>query len=259
MSVIYLYGFVPAGTELPTGGLIGVADAPVERVEGPGFDAVVSRIDSDEFRGEGLERNIADVGWMAEQGLSHEQVVAWFVDHASILPSRLLTLFSGESAVRSAMEREASRVRGELERLAGYREWDLKVGSDATRLMANLGAVSEEVGRLDREIEEAGPGKRFLLQKKRTELARTEGRDAARRLARELLDALRSRARDVVTLDPPADAVPSTLSAALLVDREEESALFDQIEQERSRLEPLGLTFQITGPWAPYRFMRDHD
>lgn len=259
MSVIYLYGFVPAGTELPANGLLGVADAPVERVEGPGFDAVVSRIESDDFSDEALEQKSGDVEWMAEQGLSHEQVVAWFVDHASILPSRLLTLFSGDSAVRATMEREAARVRSELERLAGYREWDLKVGSDAARLMANLAAVSEEVGRLDREIEEAGPGKRFLLEKKRKELARTEGRDAARRLARELLDALRPLAHDVVTLDPPADATPSTLSAALLVSRDEERALLDRIEQERARLEPLGLTFQVTGPWAPYRFMRDHD
>lgn len=259
MNVIYLYGFVPDRTELPPGGLLGVADAPVERLGGPGFAAIVSRVDSDEFRGESLERNAADVEWMARQGLSHEQVVGWFVDHASILPSRLLTLFSAEAAVQETMERESERIASELERLDGLREWDLRVGSDSERLLEHLGEISEEVGRLDREIEEAGPGKRFLLEKKRKELARTEGRTAARRLARELLDTLRPRARDVVTLDPPSDAAPATLSAALLVERAEEPALFDHLAGERERLEPLGLTLTLTGPWAPYRFMRENE
>ncbi len=257
MSVIYLYGFVPDATQLPSGGLLGVADAPVERLTGPGFTAVMSRIHSDEFSGPALERNCADVEWMAEQGLSHEQVVAWFVDHASILPSRLLTLFSGEASVRATMEREAGRIQEELERLDGLREWDLRIGSDAARLLAHLGEVSEDVGRLDREIEEASPGKRFLLEKKRKDLARTEGRSAAQRMARELLDTIRPRAREVVTLDPPSDAEPTTLNVALLVDRDEEKPLFDQLATERQRLEPLGLTVGLTGPWAPYRFMRE--
>lgn len=258
MSVIYLYGFVPDRTELPPDGLLGVADSPVERLGGPGFAAIVSRVDSHEFQGESLERNAADVEWMARQGLSHEQVVGWFVDHASILPSRLLTLFSGEASVRESMERESERIRSELERLDGLREWDLRVGSDGERLLEHLGEISEEVGRLDRKIEAAGPGKRFLLEKKRKELARTEGRTAARRLARELLDTLRPRARDVVTLDPPSDAAPATLNAALLVERAEERALFDHLAGERERLEPLGLTLALTGPWAPYRFMREN-
>lgn len=259
MSVIYLYGFVPDGTELPPGGLLGVADAEVERLEGPGFAAVVSRVESSEYHGQALEENAADVEWMAEQGLSHEQVVAWFVDHApGILPSRLMTLFSGEEALRGLLEREAERVRGELGRLAGLREWDLRVGHDPKRLLQHLGEVSEEVGRLDREIEAASPGKRFLLEKKRRDLARTEGRDAAHRMSHKLLDALRPHARDVVTMDPPSDATPTTLNAAFLVDRDGEAALHARVRDGRERLEPLGLSIQITGPWAPYRFMREN-
>lgn len=259
MSVIYLYGFVPEQTVLPERGLLGVGDSEVERVEGPGLAAIVSTVESDEFRGEALERNCADVEWMARHGLSHEQVVGWFVDHAMILPSRFLTLFSGRDAVREVMSREADRIRAELDRLGDVREWDLRVGYDSERLLAHLGTVSPEVGRLDREIEEAGPGKRFLLEKRRQDLARTEGRAAARRLARELMEALRSHARDTVTLTPPADAEPTTLNAAFLVERESEPELRDRVARERERLEPLGLTIRLTGPWAPYRFMEEHD
>jgi hypothetical protein len=258
MSVIYLYGFVPDDVAPPPGGLLGVGDVEVERVDGPGFGAIIGRLESDDFRPDALERNCANVEWMAEQGLLHEQVVAWFVDHAAILPSRLLTLFSGEASVRAVLDREADRIRAELDRLAGLREWDLRLGHDPTKILQHLGEISEEVGRLDREIEAAGPGKRFLLEKKRKDMARTEGRDAARRMAHDLLDVLRPHARDVVTLDPPADATPTTLNAALLVDREGEAALAAELDGARERLEPLGLTIAVSGPWAPYRFMREH-
>jgi hypothetical protein len=63
---------------------------------GRGFGAVIGRPET-VSSADALERNCADVEWMAEQGLLHEQVVAWFVDHAAILPSRLLTLFSGQA------------------------------------------------------------------------------------------------------------------------------------------------------------------
>lgn len=259
MSVIYLYGFVPEDTELPETGLLGVADAEVERQEGPGVAAIVSRVDPAEFQGEALERNCADVEWMARHGLSHEQVVAWFVDHATILPSRFLTLFSGRESLRVVMERESERIRAEMNRFRDLREWDLRVGYDAERLLSHLGEVSEEVGALDREIEVASPGKRFLLQKRRKDLARTEGRGAARRLANELLTELRPHARDVVTLTPPTDAEPTTLNAAFLVDREAESELREHVAREKERLEPLGLDIRLTGPWAPYRFMEKDD
>ncbi len=258
MSVIYLYGFVPAGTQLPEGGLLGVEDALVERVDGPGLSAVVSRVDEDLFSGDALERNCGDVEWMARQGLSHEQVVGWFVDHATILPSKLLTLFSTEDALAAAMHEDADRLRATLDRFADLREWDLRVGHDPETLMAHLGEVSEEVARLDRAIEEATPGKRFLLEKKRGDVARTEGRTVARRLARELLDALRPLAREVVTLDPPSGGEPVSLSAALLVERSREGALEARVDGERERLERVGITVRFTGPWAPYRFLGDH-
>lgn len=259
MSLIYLYGFAPSEAPMPEQGLLGVVDTEVEAITEGAATAVVSRVPESVFAGENLERHCADVDWMASLGLSHEQVVAWFVDHASILPSRLLTLFSSESALREAMARESDRIRGELDRFAGLREWDLRVGFDADRLTDHLGEVSDEVAGLDREIEAASPGKRFLLEKKRKDLAGTETRAAARRLSRGLLDTLSDLAVEVTTLDPPADQEPTTLNGALLVEQDREAELRRRVEEERERLEPLGLNIRFTGPWAPYRFMGGPD
>jgi hypothetical protein len=258
MAVIYLYGFTESGTALPERGLLGVGDAEVELIElgePEGVAAAIGRIGSPEFGGDALEARTADVEWMAEQGLRHEQVVAWFVDHAGILPSRLLTLFSSEDALRASASREAEGIRDRLDRFAALDEWDLKVSYDATGLIEHIGEVSEEVAELDRALAAATPGKRFLLQKKRRDLARTESRTAARRLARELLDTLRPLAEEVRAVDPPSDDVPVVLNAALLVHRQRRSELTAASEEAATRLERLGLHPSLTGPWAPYRFM----
>jgi hypothetical protein len=257
--VIYLYGFAPEGTRLPPAGLLGVGDAEVELEPGEGFTAVIGRPPDGEFGAAALERNCADVDWMAKQGLLHEQVVAWFVDHASILPSRLLTLFSSTDALRERTRQEAARIRDSIERFAGVREWDLKVSYDAKRLEGHLAEVSEDIGRLDREIAQAGPGRGFLLQKKRRDLARTECRAAAGRLARELLGSLEGIARQVARPTPPAADTPVVLNAALLLPLAQEDAALATVRAHADRLGPLGLSIQYTGPWAPYRFMdEDH-
>lgn len=253
MSLLYLYGFVPEDASLPERGLLGVGDAPVELLRLDGFAAAIGRPDPAVYDAGPLESRTGDMAWMAEQGLRHEQVVAWFVDHAAIVPSRLLTLFSSEAALRDAAAGNAAIGR-DLTRFAAAREWDLKVGYDPARLGERLGEVSEEIGRLDREIEEAGPGKRFLLEKKRKDIATTEARAVARHEAAELLDELRAHAEDAVILPAPSEAAPVVVNAALLVPTGSESAVRERAAAARDRLEPLGIVVAFTGPWAPYRF-----
>lgn len=262
MSRLYLYGFVPSGAPLPETGLLGVADGLVELLDEPAgeFAAVVSPVPEDDFSEARLEERTGDLEWMAEQGLRHEQVVGWFVDHATILPSRLLTLFSGREAVEAAGRRDADRIHAALDRMRGVREWDLKVGYHPSRLEARLAEVSEAIAALDREIEAATPGKRFLLNRKRQDLARTEGRAAARRLAAELLEELEPLALESRRVGPGAEDAPVLLNTALLVPRAAEADLVERARAARDRLERLGVEVQLTGPWAPYRFLdRDDD
>lgn len=259
MSVIYLYGFAPADASLPGDGLLGVADADVELVPGDGFNAVVARLPADDYGPAALERNSGDMEWMAEQGLGHEQVIAWFVDHASILPSRLLTLFSSMTTLTERMQRDADRIRAGLERFRALREWDLKVAYDPQRLEENLGEVSTEIARLDREIDQAAPGRAYLLRRKRADLARVEARGAARRLARELLDSLGAHAAEVARPTPVSDDAPVVLNAALLLRRDHEADALEHARRESDRLADLGVLVQYTGPWAPYRFLESSD
>lgn len=254
-TLIYLYGHVPA--DAPEPGLRGVADAPVELRECGEAAAVVSRVPADDYAADAIEARLQDLDWVGEQGLAHERVVAWLTDRTTVVPARLFTLFSGEEALRADCRQRAGWVAAQLARLGGVREWDLKVAYQADRLSEHLGELSPEIAELDRAIEEAPAGRRYLLQRQRAERAKDVLRDAARAAAAEVLDELKALARDSRLVSPPraAQGAPVVLSAALLLPREREEEAAARAAAAAGRLEPRGLAVSFTGPWAAYRFV----
>ncbi len=256
--IVYLYGFVPAATD--TGDLpAGIDDCPVEQVSAGSVIALVSRLSPAVYAAAALEPRLEDLDWVAARGLAHERVVAWGVDHGDILPAPLFTLFSSLDALRADVERRADAIAAGFVRLQGLREWDVKLACRADVLAANAAAVSDAVRELDVEIAEAAPGRRFLLERKRNELLKTEVADAAQRVASQFLERMRTRVRDARRLELAGTAaeVPVVLSAALLVAREEESDVVELLRAEADALRALGFELSFSGPWAAYRFLAD--
>jgi hypothetical protein len=259
-DVLYLYGFVRTTDEAPPRALTGVSGAYVRLLELDGVVAAVSDVSSDEFSPDGIDAHIQDLNWVGARGLEHERVVAWFVDHAEILPVSLFTMYSGEDALRREIRSRIPGIQDAMQRLAGHREWDLKVAYDDAQLKQHAAAVSDAVRAIEEEIAGAAPGRRFLLEKKRRDILKTEISGAARAEARALLDVLAVHAADAITLPMPRnEELPVVMNAALLVEKRNENALRDAAAEPIGRLEKLGIHARLTGPWAPYRFTESTD
>lgn len=255
-TVVYLYGFVPADTTLPDAGLVGLGDADVRLLDTAGARAAYSLVPAAEYGPDHVESRLDDLEWVSKQGVRHEQVVAWFVDHVQILPARLFTLFSGTAALEERAAERADEIAANLERFGGLREWDLKVSYRADQLAAAMGALSDEIAALDSRIRDSSPGKRFLLEKKREALARAEVEEAARRTAQTLLEAAAEHAEEVrVVSSPRTEGAPVVLNAALLLPQEAEATVRDAVRSRAGELEALGIDVSYSGPWAPYRFL----
>lgn len=261
VSVLYLYGFVPPGAAVPPAALCGIADAAVRLVDLGVVHAAVSRLAGAEYSAEVIESRLDDLDWVGEHGVAHERVVLWFADNAEILPARMFSIYSGEEALRTAVAGELTRLAQQLESLSGMREWNLKVAYDADRLARHGAEVSAEVRRVDDEIAAAPPGRRYLLERRRADLLKSEVARAARVLAGELLESLRPHATDVRVLPVPAgeDRGAVILHAALLVPRESENALRREADAQYDRHTALGMIVSFSGPWAPYRFVEPND
>ncbi|MGQ0561911.1 MAG: GvpL/GvpF family gas vesicle protein [Gemmatimonadota bacterium] len=252
---IYLYGFVPDDVS-PPADLIGIAGTAVQLLPVDALKAVLSRVPADVYDPARIDERLQDLTWVSAQGVAHESVVAWFVDHAEILPVSLFTLYSSEAALLAAVSPRAGELTAELARLRNKREWDLKVSFVEKDVEQHAGELSPSIGELDRQIAQATPGKRFLLEKKRADLLKAETRHAAHALADQALQAARAHAVEVRRLPIPrtAEELPVVLHAALLVERSAEADLGAALEQAGRRLERLGVNVRFSGPWAPYRF-----
>lgn len=255
--LLYLYGFVPSDAATPPPGLSGMDGAGIRLLDAGGFALASSEVDPAVYSGGALEERLGDLAWVGARGVEHEKVVTWFADHATIVPVRLFTLFSSEASLLDEACRRAEDVSASLQRFRDVREWDLKVSYDLATLSPHLSELSDDAAKMEAEIDAAAPGRRYLLERKRDELVRREAPAAARRLARSLLDELRPLAESVTELDipPHREGLPVVLDAALLVHTERVEDLRKTVAaQELSR---IGLRTQLTGPWAPYRFVAE--
>lgn len=258
-DLIYLYGWIPGERGAQIDALRGIADRDVQLVPCGGALAAISRVPADQYDAEQIESRLGDLSWLGEHGLAHERVVAALVDQTTVVPARLFTLFSGDAALATECTERGDWIRQTLARLDGLREWDLKVSYDSSKMLETIGDSSDEVAALDRELAQATPGRRYLLQKQRDDVARGAVRKAVGRLGDEVLDSLAAVATEVKRVPQPSNAepgeLPVILAAALLVAREREDALRERLATESQRLAARGVSLSCAGPWAAYRFI----
>ena len=257
---VYLYGFVPPDAPAPQH-LAGINNIDVTLEPAGALQAAISIVPASEYAPERIENRLQDLQWVAEQGVAHERVVAWFVDHSEILPAPLFTMYSSADAMRTALAAREAEVHSEMQRLRGLREWDVKISFNEVQLRENAAQISDKVAELDREIAAAPAGKSYLLQKKRADVLKVEVRQAAHRKAVSILNALHPAVEQTRSLPLPrnADTLPVVLHAALLVKADRQKEVVAQLEQHARELRALGMDLSFSGPWAPYRFMGDHE
>ena len=259
-ELVYLYGWIPdAGAAGDHTSLRGIADRPVELVDCGAATAAISHVPAETYAAERIEERLADLHWLGDHGLAHERVVAALVDRTTVLPMRLFTLYSSDQALREECAQRADWIRDTLARLDGLREWDLKVSYESERMLETIGESSAEVAAIDEELASASPGKKYLLQKRRDDVARAQVRTAVSALGEEVLRALEPVTDGVKRVAPPTNAepgeLPVVLAAALLVSRDDENALREKLASESARLAPRGVSIACAGPWAAYRFV----
>jgi hypothetical protein len=257
---VYLYGFVPPDAPAPQH-VAGINSGAVTLAPAGALRAAISMVPAAEYAPDRIEARLQNQERVAEQGVAHERVVAWFVDHSEILPAPLFTMYSSVAAMAAALAEREAEVAAEMQRLHGLREWDLKISFDEQVLQQNAAQISEAVAELDREIATAPAGKAYLLQKKRSDVLKQEVRQAAHRKAVSILNALHPHVAQTRSLPLPrnADALPVVLHAALLVSAERQQKVVAELETFARELRALGMDLTFSGPWAPYRFMGEHD
>jgi hypothetical protein len=231
--------------------------------------AVVSVVRGSLFDEEAVRQGLDDRGWLATHVLAHQQVLdALVATGQPLVPMRFCTIYPDAAALRSSLARYGGAFAAELARQTGKQEWGVKQTVDLTALqlaianghpaLAAVGAGNAayaEIERLRKQIAGMSVGAAFLIKKKLANLIGEQAQAIAFGVADATLHALRDAALDAVTSDLPKDRPEVCLNAAFWIETAQYGLFLAQLEQLGETFGPLGVRYELSGPWPPHHFL----
>jgi hypothetical protein len=224
-------------------GLVGVG-RPRSCPAGRGLWLVVADAPLARYGEAAINARLQDLDWVSTCALAHEAVVEHFLEAGTVVPMKLYTLFASDARAAAYVERSRSRIARIVKRVAGCREWGVRVLFPLERLRTKSSPVSK------------ASGTAFLASKRqrRDEVVSAVEEAAAR--AETLFAALAKRSvASHRNPPPPQGATPPVLDAAFLVPVKGAPRFRSAVEEAAKGLESAGCNLSLTGPWPPYNFI----
>jgi hypothetical protein len=259
-DALWAYCVLHAEADPPPPDVRGVAGGKLERVVVGDLAAIVSRVPLAEFGAEPLRENLNDLGWLEKVARAHESVQGRALEHGTLVPLRLCTIYESEKGVREMLEREHDALTQALDALADREEWGAKLLVDGELLAEQARSQSAEAADLEEELSTRTGGGAYMLRRR----LERHVRDAADSLAAELADQvhaqLQDRAIDATVLPPQnpelsGHAGQMLLNGAYLVDAGSVARFRELAAELEERHRAVGAKIELSGPWPPYNFV----
>ena len=254
MTLRYVYGIVPAeaASAVDAMAIEGIDGGPVRTIVEGRFAAAASEVSAEIYGSDSLNERIGDLEWLTPRASAHQAVNLRLLDIAgTVLPLAFGALYLDEARVREMLREDVASRSARMGELRGRAEWVVTVSREVT----NVSTTDEDLRALDDEIANATPGKAFLLERRRANVATAAGERAdagAARRALEILTPVSERTYREPVARGGADVV--VLRVSLLAPRERSDAVGGAIEALRDELSSSGHHVRATGPWPAYRF-----
>lgn len=252
--MLYVYAITagsrdPLDATLPGEGIL--PNAPVELLSSGDLAVALSAVAEADFGADVLPSRLEDTEWTRQRVLAHQRVVDSLLGHATVMPMKFCTLFASEAGLHAALARNQAALEAAAMRLRGAREWGVKLFWSGFSEATAVPAAGQDG---------PGAGAAFFQRKRDTRRLREAAEAALVQCVaashRHLSEAARAAVANPV--QPPAVHRRSdemVLNAAYLVPRADETAWRERLADLADSHHGAGLSFELTGPWAPYNFM----
>ncbi|HEY3116527.1 MAG TPA: GvpL/GvpF family gas vesicle protein, partial [Chloroflexota bacterium] len=232
-------------------------------LEAAGLSAALSRVPANQFAEGPLNAALADLGSLAPLAVRHEEVVrALYAEHSALIPMSFGAIYRSAEAITQLLSERADELRALLRALDGKVEWSVKVYIDPADAVAAARSMSPGLRALGEEANAAAPGRAYLLRKRIEQLSADEADhvvDEAIAVIFDRLSALSAQTQVDELPQQPAVTLGTrqlVAQAAFLVDVGQQEAFQESLANLESAHAALGLSVELTGPWAPYSFVR---
>jgi hypothetical protein len=236
----YIYGIIRE-PRLRRFGFPGIGDAAVYTVNHAGIGAVVSDTGSTEI--DPTRRNVK----------AHTVVQEELLKQYSLLPMGFGVVASGREEVSRLLEDNYDGLSGELDRLAGKIEVELKVFWEQEAVVREIQNESQELGRLKARVNAAlSPGEVRELLIEGGRLVDAIVQDWKTRYAELVYAILRELSYEAKVNNPVG--IKNLLNASFLIDRPQEVEFRDQVYRLDAKFQGK-MNFKYVGPLPPYNFI----
>jgi hypothetical protein len=253
-QILYVYAIGRAGHPLPERVEAIDGSDHLAVVEASGLAGFYASVDGADFSQPVIDARSKDVEWLGAIGYRHQAVMTALMRGGTVIPLRAFTLFTNESTLSNHLQSEVDRFTTILQRLHGKQEWTLRVEFDAERWNDALVRRVHALQQIAAEIDQAGSGKAYLLQKKLDDEKKRASREAEQQLVGEIERAVLEKLACDTVAESRLQRGGAFPQINVLIDRDEESRLQDLRDELTRRYEADGVTVALTGPWPPYTF-----
>jgi hypothetical protein len=184
----------------------------------------------------------------------HQRVIDESRSYGTVLPARFGTIFRFDDGVKKMLAESYKDLRSKITRLRGKDEYGLKIIIDKSDLkkIELTSHNAPEVKKIKKEMVSAGEGTAYFLKMKMNEAIRNHTYKKIETLSGQIHDEIVKTSKENCLLKSDFDEI--VLNASYLVNRDEGGLFHKKLDQLKEKYEALGLTFHLSGPWAPYSF-----
>lgn len=207
-------------------------------------DAPLSRYGEEQIR-----RGLHDMKWLSRCAVGHEAVVERCLRARAVVPMKLFTIFENDFRAATEIERQRDEIDASMKRVAGRREWGVRVRALPSSGLAPKGRA--------RRAPAGRTGASYLTAKKHVRDAAREMAARARTRVNRGFSTLAALSADARRHAPPAGAESARLllDAAFLVTIRGTARFRAATRRLARSLSRNGYGVEVTGPWPPYNFI----
>lgn len=249
-KIVHAYGVVDrevtVSLEVP-----GLGGAPVLTcVIGP-VRVLHSVLDAKRYGEHAWAEHAQDPDWLRDVARRHHAVLQAWSEVSDVLPFRLPSLHAGEAGLKRVMQARMPELTRGLAAIRDQWEWGVKVylepSDDSRDAAAGTPAKRPRTGR------------DYLRGRSRAAAAREDERQLQQAVIQKVHQAFASHTT-FAAVNPPLDPAlsgrnaPMLLNAWYLAPKAKQKGILRLAKAWGSKVHPLGLRLELTGPWPPYHF-----
>ena len=241
----------------------GIGGGPVFFIPYQDVEAVVSEVSLEEFGSEEIQsRAVEDWKWIKDQALTHERVIETVMNSCGlIIPMKFGTIFKDRKSLTGSLKKDYLKLKNLLASLIGKEERSVKIYSKRQLLADEIKKKSPLIQSKLAEMRSLPAGRQYFLEEEVNDLIKKEVSNSINNnyiplfLAKLKGIAEEARENKILGEELTQRKDPMVFNGAFLVTKEQADRFRGEIEKLQAEYEPIGFTFESSGPWPPYNFV----